>query len=515
MDGALLPEKAKVWDGRFYLDLETVKNYFDERFYANAEEGILLYTSANEVVRAVIGETSYLRHAEAGATAEIMAADYTICRMESDTLYVALDYVRNFANFNDTSFKSPARLRVETKSGTCDVAILRSGTKLRVAANAKAPIIARPSKGTRVTLLSETNEWAEILTDDGWIGFVEKRRIGDVQVKTREIAQNYTPPPYTDLTRADPVCLVWHQISVPAASVFPADKLADAAPVNVISPTWFSVTDASGIMRSLASKEYVRAAHARGMAVWACVKDTDSELDRHALLSNSASRTALINALADAAKTYGFDGINLDFELVPVADGEHFTQFLRELSIVCRREGLVFSVDNYVPRPHSKHYNRPVQGEVADYVVIMGYDEHWSGSSSAGPVASLGFVQSGIERTLEVVPERKVINALPFYARVWETGTDGVDSRALGMSGATEWASSRGLTPVWDESTGMDYAGYEADGILYQVWLENKSSIEAKLKVMKAHQLGGVAAWRLGLETPDIWQSIAHYLTED
>ena len=479
----------------------------------NAEEGILLYTSADEVVRAVIGETSYRRHAEPGGVAETIAADYIICLMESDTVYIALNYVRNFANFNDSSFESPMRLCLETKPGAYDAAILRSNAKLRVAANAKAPIIDALSKGERVIILSKAGDRFKVLTSDGWIGFVEKQRLGKVQAENREITQNYKPPPYTDLTRTSPVCLVWHQISVPAASVFPADKLTDAKPVNVISPTWFSVTDPSGTMRSFASKDYVRAAHARGIEVWACVKDTDSELDRHALLSNSTNRAALIDGLAEAAETYGFDGINLDFELVSVADGAHFTQFLRELSIVCRREGLVFSVDNYVPRAHSAHYNRPVQGEVADYVIIMGYDEHWSGSESAGPVASLEFVRSGIERTLEAVPERKTINALPFYTRIWETGPNGLDSRALGMSGAADWASSHGLTPVWDESTGLDYAGYETGGILYQVWLENKASIEAKLEVMKTHSLGGVAAWRLGLETPDIWQSIEHYLT--
>ena len=79
--------------------------------------------------------------------------------------------------------------------------------------------------------------------------------------------------------------------------------------------------------------------------------------------------------MADA-ETYGFDGYNLDFESLKESAGPHSVQFIREMSAACRNNGLILSVDNYVPAPYNRFYDRTEQGIVADYVIVMGYDEH-------------------------------------------------------------------------------------------------------------------------------------------
>ena len=107
----------------------------------------------------------------------------------------------------------------------------------------------------------------------------------------------------------------------------------------------------------------------------------------------------IANLMKDVEK-YGIDGINLDIEGIKPAAGPHYIQFIRELSVDCRKNGIVLSVDSYVPSAYTSFYNRAEQGRVADYVIIMGYDEHYAGGE-AGSVASLEYERKGIEDTLK------------------------------------------------------------------------------------------------------------------
>ena len=203
----------------------------------------------------------------------------------------------------------------------------------------------------------------------------------------------------------------------------------------------------------------------------------------------------------------------MDIEALPGGAGEGFIEFVRELSIMCRRNNIILSVDNYVPMAYNQNYNRKEQGIVADYVIIMGYDEHFAGSEEAGSVASIGYVRNGIEKTLEEVPAEKIINAVPFYTRLWHTDNDGkLSSSALGMSSAAKTVANNGATPEWSDEAGQYYAEFEnADGF-YQIWLEEETSIEEKAKLLKEYGLAGIASWRLGYEKDEIWDVILKYV---
>lgn len=195
--------------------------------------------------------------------------------------------------------------------------------------------------------------------------------------------------------------------------------------INVISPTWFALTDSEGNFSSFASSAYVKRAHDMGIEVWGLIDNFSNKdaVDTYELLSYTSRREKLTENLVNTALEYGLDGINVDFESISQDAGTHFIQFIRELSVTCRKNGLVLSVDNYVPTGYTDHYDRKEQGVFADYVIIMGYDEHYSGSPEAGSVASIGFVEDGIRRTVDQVPAEKVINAVPFtpvYGRARE-----------------------------------------------------------------------------------------------
>ena len=83
------------------------------------------------------------------------------------------------------------------------------------------------------------------------------------------------------------------------------------------------------------------------------------------------------------------------------------------------------------------------------------------------------------------------------------------------MSAAADYLAQYGAAASWDETTCQDYATFEADGVTCQIWLENAKSLEAKLQVMSAYQLGGIAEWKLGLETPDVWALIENYVKNE
>ena len=291
--------------------------------------------------------------------------------------------------------------------------------------------------------------------------------------------------------------------------------------MNVIAPTWFSLCDNEGNFESFGTSSYVDRAHSLGLKVWGVLDDFnynnvhDAEIDVYAVLSSTTKRTRLVEGITKEAVALGLDGINLDFERVTAECGEHYVQFIRELSVQCRENGLTFSIDSYVPFNFNSYLRRDIQGQVADYVIIMGYDEHWHGSGDPGSVASIGYVSNGIDKTLEQVPKEKVVNGLPFYSIVWKIAGADVTDVYLTLNNTEAYINdlkNRGIQGEWDEETEQMYFEWKSGNSTYQLWAETEESLAAKINVMKAKDIAGVAVWRLGYETKDVWQMISAYV---
>jgi spore germination protein YaaH len=257
--------------------------------------------------------------------------------------------------------------------------------------------------------------------------------------------------------------------------------------------------------------------------VWALFSNLEnSDTDTAYVLTHSSIRHHLIDEIIEKALYYGLDGINLDFESMNEADvGEAYIQFVRELSLKCKANNLVLSIDNYVPSDYTAFYDRAEQANFADYIVIMGYDEHYYGSD-AGSVASLGWVAEGVTNTLLEVPSDQIILGMPFYTRVWSLTplsddsdtemTYDVKSEAYGMNAVNKLIASNNAEKQWLESSGQYFAEYEKGGILYRIWIEDSASLEKKLQLLDEYDLAGASFWKLGLETSDVWDTIAEYL---
>ena len=504
----IVEEKARISDGICYLDMATIHKYLNDRFYVDGGEGLLLYTLPEDIVRNSIG--SSVKETAQGSE----ELGYTAAIWEGDTLYVALDYIKQYTNFSYQLFTDPYRIQLTTEWPSYEVASISKNTQVRVKGGVKSEILTDVQKGDQVSVLEQMETWSKVKTADSVIGYVENKRLTGIRSEQPIPVTDYQEPEYTSLTRDHKINLGWHVVASAGGNDTFNSVTANAGNLNVISPTWFKLCDNEGGYTSFASADYVQKAHDRGLEVWALIENIEykDSISMYEILSSTTTRQKLIDSLMNDLITYGIDGINVDFEQLSMDCGEHFVEFIRELSVACRKNGKVLSVDNYVPRDFNDYYDRKEQGIVADYVIVMGYDEHYAGSKEAGSVVSIDYVEDGIAQTVKEVPAEKVINAIPFYTRIWETTGDGISSQAVDMVTAEQFISNHGITAEWDETTCQNYGEYTSGDSRYQVWLEDADSIKVKLNVMENYGIGGVAEWRLGFEKPEIWDVIGEYL---
>ena len=512
LQDAQIEEHARIWDNVCYFDFATVHLYFNDRFYEDRAENLLLYTTPDAIIRTDIGSTVYET-----STGESQDAGYVIARYEGDVLYVAADYVKQYANFSYELFTEPYRMQIYTQWEEQQVADITRDTQVRYQGGIKSDILTDAAQGDRVIILEEMENWTKVKTQDAFIGYVENKRLSEKYVEEPVPVTDYVEPEYASQTRDHKINLAWHAVYSVEGNDTLTGLLSTTQSVNVICPTWFILTDNAGNFSSLASESYVSKAHEMGLEVWGLISNLSDSVtvDMYELLSRTSTRTYLIENLVSTALAYGLDGINIDFEHISDKTGEAFIEFIRELSIPCRANGIVLSIDNYVPMGFNSHYHWEEQGIVADYVIIMGYDEHYSDSEEAGSVASINFVENGIAKTVEEVPPEKVINGIPFYTRIWETNGTTVTSQVVNMEMAAEYLNNHGIEKQWDEETCQNYGEYQSGNSYFQVWLEDADSIRVKLSVMDQYQIGGVAEWRLGLEEPMVWEVIAEYMSRN
>jgi spore germination protein YaaH len=500
-------------DGTVYIDYDTVVNKFNHRFYWDPNENILTYTTPTEIIQAEAVDNKYSITKSMIKTEAV--SEYPILKLLGDKVYIALDFVQKYSDLSYRFYVEPNRVVIDYNWGEYLFTEVTKATQLRADADIKSPVLVQLPIGEELMYVTKEDApkkgFAKVMTQDGIIGYVREKYVKESHYK--EISSTFTPPSYMAQTRPYKINLVFHQIFNMESAGKLEELISKTKGVNVVSPTWFSINDVSGTISSLASKEYVDKAKALGLEVWALVDDFNSEVDMYELLSYTSRREHLSNSLVEAAIQYKINGINIDFEKIPSKAGEHFIQFLRELSVKCRNNGIVLSVDNYVPAPYNKYYDREEQGKIVDYIIVMAYDEYHSGSDVAGPVASIGFVKDAIRNTLEEVPKEKTIIAVPFYSRLWKETADGdVTSESLSMTPASKVFTDNGIEPKWDDTYGSYYGEFEKDDAIYKIWLEDAKSIEEKMKVIYEANVAGIGAWKLGLEKEEIWNIVIRYL---
>ena len=500
-------EHAQVYDGNVYIDYTLVQNELNSRFYWDASVGLLLFTTPTQVFEIAPNTSAYTIDGES------FDAGYDILHTTSAGMYLSMTFLQQYSDLNCQVYETPKRVVITYGSEEVTTARIKKDTVVRYQGGIKSPIVTDVTEDSEVTVLEQMDSWSKVLTADGYIGYVKNKQLADVTQTTRETV--YAGPEYTSIHLDEKVNLVWHQIDYQEMNSQFAEDTADITGVNVISPTWYFLADSAGEITSFADADYVKAAHKKNMQVWALISNFSADVDSTTLLASRAARQKVQNYLIGQVQEIGFDGINIDFEGIAQEAGCDYVQFIRELSILCRKNGIILSVDVPVPMDFSKYYNREELGNVCDYVIMMGYDEHYAGSDIVGSVASMDFEETGIQNMLTEVSKDKLISAIPFYTRLWYTetladGTTNVTSEAYSMDNIEALLTEKGVTASYDESTGQQYAEWtDSDGKFRQVWLEDENSIAARAALISKYELSGIAEWVLGREQSWVWDVIS------
>jgi len=515
LENEIYAERALLRDGGIYLTLDTVDCLFNDGFYLDEAEQLLSYTLPEELIRVEAGKAYYYSNKE---TKELPHPAFL--NLEG-VYYLSLDFTAMVSDLTYAFYENPNRVVIHHQwIDFLYYDTIEADTPIRFEPDIKSDILRLVPVGEKLYYIGGTGTgsrvFLKVMTMDGIYGYVQKKYLGESYYDALQSV--YTEPEYTHITMEEKVKLGWQQVTVAKANDNLEQLAENAKEMNVISPTWYRLTDTEGNISSLADESYIQRAHDLGLQVWALIDNFDQNVSTYDLLVSSASRAVLIDTMMEEASKYGFDGWNIDFETLESKTGPHYIQFIKELSVRCRQEGVVLSVDNYVPASYNEFYDLEAQGKVVDYVIIMAYDEHYSGSETAGSVASLGFLKRAVNGTLKKMPKERIVMAIPFYTRLWtEQETDGVvklSSEALTMNGAKDVLSRNKVTAQYDEASGQNYAEYKKNGVTYKIWMEDMDSLHERLKVIAGADVAGVAAWRLGFETEQVWPVIEAYMTQ-
>lgn len=502
-NGELLEEQAVLIGGEPYAAYTYVESQLNSCFYWDEEtKGILLTTSGG--VQTLLPGDAAVAKTPGGQPA---------VQQESDgTVYISLDVVKEYTDLDYAYYSDPNRVVIRNEWDGVEQATVQSDTaQVRQKGGIKSLILADVQKGDTLLYLENLDNWCKVMTADGYTGYIQTEDISEPEAIEARTAKKDS---YERITRDHKINLVWHQSTSTESNDAMAEMTAEMTGVNVISPTWFSVTDETGTISSLASADYVKLAHDAGREVWGLIDNFNEAFDETTDLAYASVRSRIIEQLLAEAASCGMDGINVDFENLKEAGIPHYLQFLRELTSAAHAQNLVVSVDTPVPQAYTMYYQRGEQARFVDYMIVMAYDEHFAGSEEAGSVSSLPFVQQAVEEMTRVMPANQVICGIPFYTRVWteKFGQSAITSEVLGMDGAKNYAKENQMTETWDASLGQNVATVETSDARYTIWMEDEQSMEEKLKVIQSADLAGVAEWKLGFECADVWSLISEYI---
>ncbi|MDR5000115.1 glycosyl hydrolase family 18 protein [Brevibacillus parabrevis] len=520
-DGAkdVIVFEGKRMDATYLLDAEQIllpfdfiKEKIDPAIFWDEPTRSVIVTTKDKVLRMESGEVV------AHLNKQPVNLQVPVKEVEGKR-YVPLDPLTKLYPFAFERKADTGVLLVEQEGYEIEQAHVIGGEEkqlVRVGASHRTPIVSELSSGDTVDVLGEQEGYYRVLTASGIAGFLPEKSV-EMSGKRKVSLQHAGSSGEQVAWKPDgqKVNMVWEHVVSKNPNVAQIETLPG---VNVIAPTWFELKDAEGTLINRADSAYVKWAHKRGYQVWGLVTNGFNPDWTQSVLGSYDKRDKLIVQLIHYAHLYDLDGINIDFENVYYEDKERLVQFVRELTPYLHQQGLTVSIDVTIKsnaKTWSMFLDRKALAEVVDYMAVMTYDEHWAASPKAGSVASLPWVEAGLQGVLEEVPNEKLLLGVPFYTRLWTEakqadGTVKVSSKALSMPRAQEWIAERKLTPVLDKASGQQYVEYRdpKDGNVYKMWLEDVSSMAKRMELVKKYDLAGVASWRRGFEVPEIWPTI-------
>ena len=490
-------------DDVLYLPVDFVSDYINVRFYYDKESNAVLYTDDSRTYIYEPDSTGYK-----DSDGNTYDSEYKIAYAIDGTMYIAFQHVADYTNCTYAYGSKPSRLSVNMINGEVSRVTAKKDMYIRYRGGIKSDILEQINKGDSVYYVESYDDWIKVISATGYTGYVNSSDVSEVYT---EVPDNTYESQYAGLSISQKVKLGWFQVAGMAGNDNYL-QLIGLFNINVIAPTWYSITSENGSMSNYSSTSWVNAMHNRGLQVWPLVDDFNKSVDFKALYSSRTARKTMIDTLIKDARAYGYDGINLDLENVKSDYAKDFLQFVRELSVECHKNNIILSIDNYKPEAYNSCYNLKEQSDYVDYAIVMAYDEHYAGCE-AGSVASLPFVKEAVEDMTALVPADKVVVGIPFFTRIWSVSQTSTTSSAVGMQAAIDELNKDGQTAIWNDDAGQYVCSYD-NGVTRKIWFEEDKSIEEKLKVVVDNNTAGIAVWKLGLEKASVWNVINQYIND-
>ncbi|WP_066049380.1 glycosyl hydrolase family 18 protein [Robertmurraya korlensis] len=505
-------EGNAIIDGEsVYIALDFLKEHIDDTIFFDEKSNSIIITTSNKVIQMPTESLTYFINEQPVDLQFAPLVD------EKGTLFVALDPIIQFYPVTYQVLEQTNVVLIQKDGEALQNSVVtmedvhEEKLRLRTDATLRSPYVADVSSGEKVWIEDEKEEFYFVRRKDGVAGYISKDLIEKQQEET--IAVEYEKGAVNAPTFEGPINLTWEAVYTknPDTSMIP--KMNG---VNIVSPTWFELKDDTGSIGNLASLEYTKWAKDQGYQVWGLFSNAFDPDLTHAAFKDYETRQKMIRELLHYSQLYELNGINIDIENVREEDGPLVTQFVREATPYFHEAGLIVSMDvTFIAEGNwSAFYEREKLAEIVDYLAIMAYDEHWGSSPKAGSVASLPWVETNLQKLLEIIPNEKLILGIPLYTRLWEIKDSGeVSSKSKSMAQIKEWLTTNNLTPSYDADSGQNYAElYVPDqATTYKVWLEDEQSLTARTNLAIKYDLAGVASWSRYFADETAWTALQSF----
>lgn len=488
-------EDFDIEDGMIYLSLDYINKNIDENIkYDKSSKKITIDNDSAKKVLTLDSKKAIFNNGEVELRSPAIEKDGNIMLPIESFIY---DYNVRLKYDRDIQLLVLDREDVKYKETTTkDGAVLLENDKKN------SPIIKKLEEGTKVFVYDEGKKYSKVRMVEGYAGFVENDLLNsdykEIVFSSNEKNRNKKP-----------INLTW-DYTYAEHSQEKVEQIQDINGLDVIVPTWFSIRNGNGDMIDRGNFDYINKYNNLGIEVWGYLDNSFDPEITHEALSNKETRAKIINKTIELCKKYNMKGLNIDFEHTKVEDRDNITAFVKELKEMSG-DDLIISVD-VTPQISSdvtkEPYDRKKLSDIADYMVVMAYDQHWGSSDKAGSVAQYKWVEGSINVLFRSIPNEKMILGVPTYSRLWKETNGKVSSKTISMAETENIINQKGLKPVWDEESSQNYVEYTEGDSTYKIWIEDSSSIKQKVTLVNKYNLAGVASWRLGFETKDIWDVI-------
>ncbi len=487
--------KPVIENDKIYISFDTIEQFIDEDIFYDKDVQKVIITNEDAVYK--------FRLNDSFATKNFKSYNANgVCKLIDNEVYVDLDLVKDIYNFKSEYDEQTDTISIDKKDDS-DIHLNYNNVNLYSDISTNSNVLETLSKTNTVTVYVDSlkhNRWYKVKSDSGKIGYIEKGAV--------------TPANKTDNNEEDnqeenkeKLIMFWQYGSN-------LDTLGDKIEgVNVVMPTWFSVSNDDGTISMKYSKEYHDKAKSYGYEVWPIItnsfdsSDIDSKELTSEIMNDEYKREALIENIVNIVKQYNLDGINVDFESMKEEDKYMYTQFLRELYPMLRSVNAKLSVDVYF----TNYIDRKGVGKACDYLMLMGYDQRGSWSNDAGSIAEVTWVEKNINSLIndsEVEPSRIVVG-IPFYTRIWRIKDNGTMNTSIySMQDSKDFLTRNNLDTKWDEVAGQNYAEIKVDDTIYKLWIEDSMSVAKRAELVTKYNLAGITAWQKGFETSDVWTTL-------